>query len=235
MRRSAIAVVFLGLVTLLGACGRGGSDEVRIDSIEPSSATFGDEIVIRGRGFTAENNDIGFGLNGGQPSDEYDGTFKTGFIPRVASPDGKTLRFALEETLGACAYSRLDPEVPCVTIGLTISVGETQVAVFNRHGVSNAVPFTRTRTPVEAADEEVRNSPQYHQLTEDLDEWIDDYYHHPPDRSAVASYGYSIQQAEDGHVYIQLGLSFIDPNGPNIPEEIEGYPVQVSATWIRSE
>jgi len=238
MRRSTVAIVLFGAafsVAALTACGGSqGRNAVHIESISPSAATFGGEVVIHGDGFAATGNDIGFGLNGARPSDEYDGNYSTGFLADVPSADGKTLRFELQDTLGACAYSRLDREAACVLIGLTIPVGETQVAVFNRNGVSNSVGFTRSMTRIEAADAEVRNSPAYKQLTEVLDRWIDDYYH-PSIRSDVASYGFRIGEAEDGHLYVELMLSFIDPDGPNIPNEIAGYEVRVNATWIKSE
>ncbi len=234
--------MFLALGALLGACGGGGPDEVRVDSIEPSSAAFGDEIVIHGSGFTAKNNEVAFGLSGRVPAATSDSSYIASTMP-LESPDGETLRFVLEDNLGAC-LGPWPPErdLACAGVGVELPLGDTHLAVSNRNGVSNAVPFTHTETVANIAkadaEAKVLASPEYKQLTADLDRWIDDYYCHPADPSAVAGYGFTVAQAEDGHLFIQFGLSFIDPAATNIPDEIAGYPVEVSAgsgTWIPRE
>lgn len=240
MKRSPIVIVSIAVlgVGFLTACG-GGDDSsgVHIDSIEPNSATFGDEIVIRGRGFDKQRNQIGFGLRGAIPSSSVAALNDTQAIVAFAeqpipSEDGKTLRFVLPNIFGSCV-PRFNKGGICAGVGLEVPVGTTFVAVFNRSGVSNAVEFRRSETPQELAEAEVAASPEWKALAKELDRWIaEDFVPATSSEFAAASYEFTIGVPEDGKLYIELQLRNIDPAAVQFPAEIEGYEVRVSETHV---
>jgi ABC-type glycerol-3-phosphate transport system substrate-binding protein len=143
-----LALIAVAAVSAASACDSDSSldptatlDGVVINSISPSSAVPGTEIVIEGSGFTAEENDIGFT----HEDIDFQGS-RTAFLNGIASPDGITLMFELPDTndipLAACSYSQLGPDVGCPDIGLLLPSGEVELAVFNADGTSNSVTFT---------------------------------------------------------------------------------------------
>ncbi len=111
-----------------------------IISIDPNVGTTGSKIIIKGRGFTALDNNIVFRL---KPVDSSE-NFKLGFKDGIESSDGETIEFTLPNTLGACAYI---PEynTRCPEIGLLLNPGTTYpVFIVNTNGTSNTVNFTMT-------------------------------------------------------------------------------------------
>jgi hypothetical protein len=110
---------------------------VVLESISPSSGPFGTAVTIRGAGFTAANNDVGFS----NPKISYQGRH-TAYLNGLSSADGKTLRFSLPDTLGACAFSQLKTNEACEAIGLLLPLGASEVFVVNERGKSNSVTFT---------------------------------------------------------------------------------------------
>jgi hypothetical protein len=198
---------------------------VHIDSIEPSSATFGDEIVIRGYGFSTTTNTIGFG-----PMPDGSEIYQN----RAQSDDGQTLRFDLDSTMGVCGPAfPPQPDVPCILIGFELPLGEFDLSVSNDYGISNTVKFTREITHAQVAEIAVNESPAYKQLTEEFDRWIDEYFV-PKTRSesAAASYWFTIAAPENGNPFVEFHLHNFDPIGVQIPEEIEGYEVRVEKTRV---
>jgi hypothetical protein len=228
MTRVAVRLAIVGAtVGLLGsaACSDGAQTvseaegPVHIESISPSSGTIGTEVVIRGAGFDANENDIGFTR---PDADRYRMAFKTG----IPSPDGQTLRFEIEETLGACAFTQLDPGSACPSIGLLLPIGELEVGVYNRNGTSNSVRFIREVSLLEAATDEINQSPEYSELTKLLDEVLSTSYE--SSGAHTASYGIGIRE-EDGEVYIEVGVhgaAFRDIRN-QIPSEIAGYEIRL--------
>ena len=127
------------------ACGSGPSGSpqaVVLESISPSSGPFGTAVTIRGSGFTAANNDVGFT----NPKISYQGR-QTAYLNGLCTADGKTLRFSLADTLGACAFSQLKPSEACPAIGLLLPTGDSGVFVANENGTSNSVTFTVSGSP----------------------------------------------------------------------------------------
>lgn len=123
------------------ACGSdagpsGSAQAVVLESISPSSGPFGTAVAIRGSGFSAANNDVGFT----NPKISYLGRH-TAYLSSLPSSDGKTLRFSLPDTLGACAFSQLKTNEACEDIGLLVPSGATEVFVVNENGTSNSVTF----------------------------------------------------------------------------------------------
>ena len=110
---------------------------VIIESISPSSASIGNNITIHGSGFTLNNNDIAFT----SPQKNFN-RWNPSYLSRVYSQDGKTLSFSLPETLGACAYSRMEQNETCPLIGLSLPKGTIQISVINKNGISNSITFT---------------------------------------------------------------------------------------------
>ncbi len=228
MKRSSIAVTLLGAVlgvVVLSACGRGDPKSVHIDSIAPNSATFGDEIVIKGSGFSREFNTIGFGpLADGSEA----------YMNAISSSDTHTLRFELQEVMGVCGPA-FPPrgDAPCILLGVTPPLGELQVSVSNEHGISNSLEFRREITHAESAEIAVSESPEYKRLTENLDRWIEDFFVPvSPSEFALASYGFTIGGQDTGNLYVELALHNIDAAAVVIPDEIEGYEVRVNATSV---
>jgi hypothetical protein len=154
------------------------------------------------------------------------------FLPPYSVPslNSKTLRFTLEETLGACAFSQMSPGIGCPDIGLFVPIGDTSVAVYNRNGTSNSVQFTRELSSVENAEEDVKASPERAQL---LQLFEDNY------RTSISpfrglwleGYGIGVEEEDDGDVYISVSLhgSNLEELIEAIPEEIAGYEVRVTA------
>lgn len=129
------------------ACGSdvgpsGSAQAVVLENISPSSGPFGTAVTIRGSGFTANTNDVGFT----NPKISYQGRH-TAYLSGLASSDGKTLRFSLADTLGACAFSQLKTNEACEAIGLLLPAGESEVFVVNENGRSNSVTFTVSGGP----------------------------------------------------------------------------------------
>jgi IPT/TIG domain. len=212
------------------ACGDGGAtptgtdNAVRIDSIEPSSGTIGTEIVIQGSGFDHDANDIGFTLPGSASR-----TFNIGYQDGVPSPDGKTLRFTLQDTLGACAFSQMGQDAVCPAVGIMVPIGDVSVAVFNRNGTSNSVVFHREASPIEVAEAVVDQSPAYRELTSLLDQKVRDSYQ-PASGQYSVSVGIGFRQSDNGDVYIEVSVHGVDMNELRdaIPSQIEGYEVRTN-------
>lgn len=114
---------------------------VVLESISPISGTLGAEVVLRGSGFTSENNDVAFT----HPEISFQGR-NVGYLTGLSSPDGNTLRFNLPDNegvlLGACAFSRLGPNEACRSIGILLPSGDIEVSVVNHAGESGSVTFT---------------------------------------------------------------------------------------------
>jgi len=116
------------------------SSQPVIISIDPNVGTTGTKIVIKGKGFTARDNNIVFRL---KPVDSSE-NFKLGFENGIESSDGETIEFTLPSTLGACAHI---PEynTRCPEIGLLLNPGTIYpVFIVNINGTSNTVNFTMT-------------------------------------------------------------------------------------------
>ena len=105
-----------------------------IETVISTEGVTGSYIVIEGSGFT-ESNDIAF------VSPAAVGQFKVGYINRISSPDGRTLRFTIPELLSACASSRLEKNEACPAIGIIPPQGETEIWVVNKNGESNKKKF----------------------------------------------------------------------------------------------
>ena len=114
---------------------------VVVESISPSSAPLGTEVVIHGSGFTSANNDVGFG----NPKINFGGQHAA-YLSGLSSPDGTTLRFRLPDNqrvlLGACALSQLKPGEGCPSIGISLPTGDSEVFVVNQNGRSNSVTLS---------------------------------------------------------------------------------------------
>ena len=153
MRKNLAFVVLAGL-SALGAwlslgCGPDGSRPhptlpsraVAIESISPASGPPGTEVVVRGSGFTAIGNDVGFS----NPMIGFQGRH-TAYLNGLASPDGTTLRFRLPDNdgvlLAACAFSQLKTSEVCPAIGIPLPTGDSDVFVINERGKSNSVTFS---------------------------------------------------------------------------------------------
>ena len=106
---------------------------VVLENISPSSGPIGTEVIIRGSGFASTNNDIRF---------MHPKRTLNGYLNRISSSDGKTLRFNLPDILGACPLSQLKENEVCPDIGLSLPTGDIKIYVVNMNGVSNNVTFT---------------------------------------------------------------------------------------------
>jgi hypothetical protein len=151
MKKSLIsAALTLAILSawVSAGCGDDGApasptEGVVIESISPASASLGAEVVIRGSGFAAENNDVGFT----NPEIDFQGRH-TGYLNGLPSSDGKTLRFNLADNenvlLAACAFSQLKTNEACPDIGLLLPLGDSEVIVTNENGTSNSVTISVT-------------------------------------------------------------------------------------------
>jgi DNA-binding CsgD family transcriptional regulator len=216
------AVAGLGLLALgvLRTSGDGRNESnpqgpARIESISPGSGTIGTQVVIRGSGFDVSGNDIGFTLGAGG----------TAYQSGVPSPDGATLRFKLQDTLGACAMSQVDL---CPSIGLPLPAGELKVAAYSRNGISNAVSFNRELSGIEIARAAIDASPSMQDLMDLLNEIVDASYQ-PSSGTYLSSFSIGIRESDDGEVYIEVGIHGAGASAirDEIPTEIAGYPVRV--------
>lgn len=230
MSRVILAAAVLGTgFVLLAAAGCSDETEITPDSqdpvrieISPSSGTIGTEVTIRGSGFDADRNDVGFDLGADA------GSFKAAFVNDIPSTDGKTLRFKLEETLGACAMTQLEANSACPAIGLLVPVGE--VRVHNRNGTSRSVRFTREISRLEAATKEIDEAPEYARLSELLN-GIVGASRQPFSGEYTASASWGIHESEEGDIYIDVEIRGTDVSGikDQIPSEIAGYEVRLTA------
>ncbi len=93
-----------------------------IEDISPSSGSIGEKIIIRGSGFTMNDNDLAFT----SPQLDFQGR-NTAYINRIFSQNGKTLLFDLPDLLGACAYSRMQENEACPAIGIGLPQGTRDV------------------------------------------------------------------------------------------------------------
>ena len=144
MRKRVVSLAVVGLWAVLGAwlvagCGGGDGSGVVLESISPSSGAIGVEVTLHGSGFTAEGNDVGFR----NEQIEFAGRH-VGYVGPLRSPDGRTIRFTLTDTLGACAFSQLATNEACPGIGLPLPPGPSEVFVVNSTGESEGVTFTVT-------------------------------------------------------------------------------------------
>lgn len=107
-------------------------------SIKPNAGTVGTKIVITGRGFTAEYNNIAFRL---QPENSRK-EFKVGYETSIKSSDGEIIEFKLPSDLGACAHLPNEGTI-CKMIALILSPETTYpLFIVNSNGTSNSVNFT---------------------------------------------------------------------------------------------
>ena len=109
---------------------------VAIESISPSSGPPATTVTIRGSGFTRANNAVAFS----NPSIDYQGR-NTAYWNELSSPDGKTLRFTLPDTLSACAFSQLATNEECPAIGILLPTGDSEIFVINEIGTSNSLTY----------------------------------------------------------------------------------------------
>ena len=220
MRRAAIVVgvVLIAVGVLWLAVGDealiGGDDDkvVRIDSISPSSAMVGTEIVIRGKHFDAEGNDIGFVLEDTAPD------FPMGYHTGVPSEDGRTMRFEIPEYLGACHNHHTEGADDCPSIALPPPVGETEVFVVNESGISNRLAFERTITQLETAQRAIQATGA-----------IDEIFQMLRDELNFPWYESEIRECENGEICVFLEVYNLDLSTlPRpIPDEIAGYEVRL--------
>lgn len=183
-----------------------------IESISPTSGTIGTEIVIRGRGFT-DNNDIAFP----HPDIRWRESH-TAYLNTIASLDGQTLRFTLPDILGACAFSQMKPWEACPDIGIGLPVGHIQIAVVNRNGTSNSVTFERLKSRREKVEKIIYSSPAYHKLSQILDEIV---------RRTGGSIGVGIRECNGRFCVVVWIEKDLPELSRQIPTTIEGFEVRV--------
>jgi len=223
-RRITVVVVILGVATgFLAAFACGGDNEglsrstsptaVLIESISPSSGTIGTEVTIRGSGFTSDNNDVAFT----HEDISFEGR-NTAYLNGLASPQGNTLRFALPEVLGACAFSQMKADEVCPSIGIPLPAGNLTIAVVNRNGSSNSVAFERQKSEIELAEEIIYSSPSFRELTEVLDDIV---------RRTGGSTAIDIGEC-DGKICIDVWIEKDVPElSQTIPAAIENFEVRI--------
>jgi hypothetical protein len=113
---------------------------VRIDWLFPSRGPAAMEVVVSGSGFTADDNLVTFGAS--TSLHRPDGT-PANLAARVASADGRTLRFTIPWS--SPSGTLCDSAANCVGITATLlQPGSYDVTVTNANGSSNAVPFEMT-------------------------------------------------------------------------------------------
>ena len=144
MRKRVVSLAVVGVWIVLGAwlvagCGDGGADGLVLERISPPSGAIGVEVTLHGSGFADEGNDVGFR----NEQIEFQGRH-VGYVGPLPSPDGRTIRFTLTDTLGACAFSQLATNEACPGIGLPLPAGPSEVFVVNSNGESEGVTFTVT-------------------------------------------------------------------------------------------
>lgn len=113
---------------------------IRIDWLFPSRGPAATEVVVSGSGFTADDNLVTFGAS----TSLYrpDGT-PANLAARVASVDGRTLRFTIPWS--SPSGTLCDSAANCVGITATLlQPGSYDVTVTNANGSSNAVSFEMT-------------------------------------------------------------------------------------------
>jgi len=114
-------VWLLCLVVLSGACGAsivGPGEPPVIQAIAPATAATGDVVTITGTGFSTTSNAVRIGA---------------GYLPSLASSDGRSLRFSLPTTLSPCPP---DAQV-CVAMVVLLTPGTYKLVVTNDGGTSN--------------------------------------------------------------------------------------------------
>ena len=184
-----------------------------IESITPTSGTIGTEILIRGSGFTPDNNDIAFT----HPDINFHGS-NTAYLNHISSPDGKTLRFTLPDVLGACAFSQMKLYEACPDVGIWVPIGPITIAVVNRNGMSNGVIFERIKSEIELAQEIIYQSPAYRELIEILDEIV---------RRTGGFVSVGIRKCEE-KICIMVWIEKDVPElSRKIPAQIEGFEVRI--------
>lgn len=212
--RASVIVFLIAIALGLTACGGGPFERPpTIDRISPTVGTIGTEVVIYGSGFTPEANDIAFT----HEQIDFQGS-DTGYVNGVASSDGRTLRIALPEALGACPYSQMDQKEACPEVAIHIPTGRLTVSVVNRNGRSNGVVFERLASDREAAEATIYSSPAFELLNEILSEI---------QRRTGGPVSVRIDECADTFcvdVWIERDVSNLRRQ---IPSHIEGYEVRI--------
>jgi hypothetical protein len=122
------------LVTLGAAGGCRGSavspsgTSPRIAGIQPVAGPVETQVVLEGSGFLDTGNTVRFG---------------SGYLRRLDSPDGKTLRFRVPDGLDACGPGNSEP---CPGGYQPLGPGRYEVSVETSDASSNTVTFTVTET-----------------------------------------------------------------------------------------
>lgn len=97
-----------------------------LSSLSPSTGRTGTTVVVRGTDFSPSGNQVHFGI---------------GYIAKLPSSDGTTLRFVVPDTLSPCQPDSPDP---CATVLVRVTAGTYQVSVVSGGSTSNATSFTVT-------------------------------------------------------------------------------------------
>ncbi len=121
----ALAIVLVAATACIGSSPFEpwpGGPKPTLTSIQPSTASVGDQIVITGTGFTPDGNSVRIGA---------------GYINKLPSSDATTIRLTLPSYLGVCPP---DQEV-CVALALQMAPGDYRVSVITANGTSNDVAF----------------------------------------------------------------------------------------------
>lgn len=105
-----------------------------IENLSPTSGSVGEEVTVKGTGFTKTANNVLFTSQDSMP----------GYISNLESKDGKTLRFTVPNGLDLCPPSAEDLGIPCSLAYPQVTGGIYQVEVYNSQGGSNSTTFTVT-------------------------------------------------------------------------------------------
>jgi hypothetical protein len=97
-----------------------------INRLTPATGTIGATVTIVGSGFAAENNVVKFG---------------SGYIKKLASGDGTTLKFTVPDGLDLCAPEGAGP---CAGAYPRVRPGDYEIAVLTSGETSNTLTFTVT-------------------------------------------------------------------------------------------